>query len=232
MSRLSHLKKFYTLMKALERNIGSKRKLGNTHGRMYWPQQGVYFFFEKGESRKRSGNGERVVRVGTHALNPRENTTLWRRIRSHRGTMAQPGTAQRNSVFRKWAGNSLCRTHFVDDCPPWPQLRHELSHEEQMDVESWINDHMLPMNHLFLPVDDREDRAYIERKAIGLLSEYGEDKKIDPAPRRWLGRYCDSERVRKSGLWQSDYVDDLYDSRDSNFLNVFSDYVDEADDHP
>ena len=35
---------------------------------MKWPARGVYFFREAGESRSDTGEGLRVVRVGTHAL--------------------------------------------------------------------------------------------------------------------------------------------------------------------
>ncbi len=45
-------------------------------GRMRWPQRGVYFFFEDGETRSGSGSRHRVVRVGTHALVSGSRATL------------------------------------------------------------------------------------------------------------------------------------------------------------
>jgi hypothetical protein len=43
---------------------------------MAWPERGVYFFFEQGETRSKSHIAERVVRVGTHALTTSSQTTL------------------------------------------------------------------------------------------------------------------------------------------------------------
>ena len=81
MGRRSDLGRFYRLMKMLELNIDGRRVLGECDGNMNWPERGVYFFFEDGEKRTGSGNGDRIVRVGSHALNAGENTTLWNRLR-------------------------------------------------------------------------------------------------------------------------------------------------------
>jgi hypothetical protein len=43
-----------------------------------------------------------------------------------------------------------------------------------------------------------------------LLSNYGK-KPLDPASPGWLGRHCNRERVRGSGLWNSNHVDEPYD---------------------
>ena len=66
--RLEHIKHFYKILDLLEEKVGGKRLLAECDGRMDWPKRGVYFFFEPGESRSTSGEGPRVVRVGTHAL--------------------------------------------------------------------------------------------------------------------------------------------------------------------
>jgi hypothetical protein len=50
----------------------------------------------------------------------------------------------------------------------------------------------------------------IERNAIALLSNYGKAV-IDPPSPDWLGRHCDRERVRISGLWNNNHVDEAYD---------------------
>ena len=68
------------------------------------------------------------------------------------------------------------------------------------------------------------DRRYIEKNAIKLLSEYRKNP-IDPPSRRWLGRHSCSERIRCSGLWNSDHVSNGYDPE---FLDWLEEYVDEA----
>jgi hypothetical protein len=55
---------------------------------MKWPARGVYFFREAGESRSDTGEGLRVVRVGTHALKAGGSTTLWSPLSTHRGRCA------------------------------------------------------------------------------------------------------------------------------------------------
>ena len=65
--RRADLDRFYALLAELEGLRGGKRLLAECHGRMGWPQRGVYFFFEDGELRD-DGVTPRVVRVGTHAL--------------------------------------------------------------------------------------------------------------------------------------------------------------------
>ena len=68
---------------------------------------------------------------------------------------------------------------------------------------------------LWLSVDDdpgpQSLRGFIERNAIALLSNYGKPP-IDPPSDSWLGGYCSREKVRTSGLWNSNHVDESYDS--------------------
>jgi hypothetical protein len=91
MSPRADLVRFYEILTALEAEVGAKRWLAECDGRMTWPQRGVYFFFEPGESRSDTGDGMRVVRVGTHALRPGARTTLWGRLSQHRGTKKTGG---------------------------------------------------------------------------------------------------------------------------------------------
>lgn len=66
--RVKHLCRFYEALSLLERRIGGRHQISDCSGRMRWPERGVYFFFEPGETRRDSGEGPRVVRIGTHAL--------------------------------------------------------------------------------------------------------------------------------------------------------------------
>ena len=72
------------------------------------------------------------------------------------------------------------------------------------------------MPFLWLNIDDEAGpasrRGYIERNAIALLSNYAKPP-LDPPSPTWLGRHSDRERVRASGLWNSNHVDEPYDPR-------------------
>jgi hypothetical protein len=53
-------------------------------------------------------------------------------------------------------------------------------------------------------------RGYIERNSIALLSSYNKAP-LDPPSITWLGRHSDRERVRKSGLWNQNHVEEACD---------------------
>jgi hypothetical protein len=79
------------------------------------------------------------------------------------------------------------------------------------------------MPFLWLAVEDapgRESlRGYIERNSIALLSNLGKPP-LDAASGTWRGHACDrgKARVRDSGLWNQNHVDEEYDPK---FLSVF-----------
>jgi len=66
--RQQHLVRFYSVLANLEKIIGGARTLADCRGRKVWPARGTYFFREAGENRSDTGEGARIVRVGTHAL--------------------------------------------------------------------------------------------------------------------------------------------------------------------
>ena len=107
MSKISCLDRFYDLLDELEEKVGGRRRLGDCHGKMDWPERGVYFFFEPGEMRSVKISCSRVVRIGTHALKTGSSTALWKRISQHRGTKSSGGGNHRGSVFRKLAGDAI-----------------------------------------------------------------------------------------------------------------------------
>ena len=92
-------------------------------------------------------------------------------------------------------------------------------------MEAAVSDHIRRMFVLWLAIDDlagaRSDRGTIERNAIGLLSNYGRPA-IDKPSAGWLGLHCDRERVRRSGLWNNNHVDDAYDA---TFLDLMERYA-------
>ena len=97
--------RFYGLLDALAAKHGGPRSLGDATGQMTWPRRGMYFFFEPGETRSGSGAGSRVVRIGTHALRPGSQSSLWGRLFQHRGSPS--GGNHRGSVFRLLVGLAL-----------------------------------------------------------------------------------------------------------------------------
>jgi hypothetical protein len=70
------------------------------------------------------------------------------------------------------------------------------------------------MPFLWLGVNDEPSpesmRAFLEKNSIALLSNAtaGGAGALDPPSEGWLGRWCPSEAVRRSGLWNQRHVDD------------------------
>jgi hypothetical protein len=107
-SRTVDTDRFYSPLATLTEKVGRPR-LRDCTAADRWPSDGVYFFFEDGETRT-DARTPRVVRVGTHALTEQSRTTLWARLRQHRGTLAgqNPGGGDhRGSIFRMHVGTAL-----------------------------------------------------------------------------------------------------------------------------
>lgn len=157
---------------------------------------GLYFFYERGEFSPHGPEG-RIVRIGNH---PRSNDALVARLRHHY-------TGNKNSsVFRKLLGSALMRK--ADPANPC------LSHWEKQDmltcdrcrsVESDVSK-LLRANFYFrcIEVNDIDSRNMLEKKLIATISLC----RICIPSEQWLGIHTYSEKVRNSGLWNSNYVFD------------------------
>jgi hypothetical protein len=182
---------------------------------MDWPARGVYFFREEGEVRTDTGSGPRVVRVNTHALKDGSGTKLWTRLAQHRGQASGNGN-HRGSIFRLIVGVALIRRNTLP-FPTWGEgnsAKGEVRHGEEA-LERMVSEVIGRMSFLWLPVGDEpgpnSQRGYIERNAIALLSNYNKEP-IDLPSRDWLGHLSDRARVRNSGLWNQNHVEEICDS--------------------
>lgn len=226
MSRLDDLVRFYLLLDRLEHKVGGPQQLSACTGRMVWPKRGVYFFFEDGECRQESGQGPRVVRVGTHALTEGSKSTLWGRLSQHRGHASNGSGNHRGSIFRLLVGSSLKASQGIDEPSSWglgsdpgqaaAQLgwsREEVKADE-FALESAVSQIIGRMPFLWLDIDDPPSRdslrGRIERNAIALLSNLNKSA-FDAASPGWLGYHSDRAKVRQSGLWNNNHVDEHYD---------------------
>ncbi|UPV74304.1 hypothetical protein M0R89_17425 [Halorussus limi] len=234
MTRRTDLDRFYGLLHELRERVGGYRYLANSTGRMDWPDRGVYFFFAREVSRT-DDDQPRVARVGTHAVSEGSGTTLWDRLRGHRGTFSgghEDGGNHRGSVFRLRVGEALIdREGLADEYPYWGEgssAPKDGLRDEEYDMEKRVSFYVRGMPLLWVDVDDEpgpdSDRAYIERNAIALLSNYRRES-LDPRDTRWLGTSSSSPEIRQSGLWNVDHVEEDYDPA---FLDVFEEYVAET----
>jgi len=230
MTRRQDLDRFYALLDDLEATVGGKRRLGNCDGRMNWPDRGVYFFFHPDETREASDQ-LRVTRIGTHAVSEGSSTSLWDRLRTHRG--AQRGTYEgggnhRGSVFRKRVGEArIERDGLEEQYPEWgvgSSAGRELRLEE-LDMEQRVSDYIRDLPFLWVDIDDEpspeSDRAYVERNAIALVSNLGKES-IDPRREKWLGHHSPVTDIEQSGLWNINHVAEDYQLE---FLEALKNYI-------
>jgi 5'-3' exonuclease len=219
------LEEFYEILTTLASDTGGLQSLATADQRA-WPERGVYFFFEPGENRLCSTR-PRVVRVGTHAVSANSKATLWNRLRTHRG-VAEGGGNHRSSIFRSHVGAAIIRRDSrIDEFPDWGDQSAGTSDNKglESELENLVSATLSRMQVLCIQVPDspgsRSDRAYIERNAIALLSKVA--SRVDAPSDTWLGRSSAHPSIRKSGLWNVNYVDEP--GWDPQFLEVFDYYA-------
>ena len=200
---------FYRLLAELAGRTGGPQLLrdcqpGNC------PRAGAYFFFEDHEVR--GDDSSRVVRVGTHALIATATSTLWGRLRQHRGHRAgrNPGSGNhRASVFRRHVGAALIQR---DGKPPgllasWLDRHgpHPGWADDETKTEIAVSQHIGAMPVLWLAVPDPSTRGYVERNSIALTSVLSAGQ--DPPSPGWLGHHAIPDEIRQSGLWNVELVE-------------------------
>lgn len=225
MQRQVDLDRFYALLNELEKRIGGRRRLGDCDGRMDWSARGVYFFFEDGEMRDSAANCPRVVRVGTHALTVGSKTSLWNRISQHRGSLSPRGGNHRGSIFRLLVGEAMYRRDpslLIESWGRGSSASRDIKDRERA-LEERVSEYLGAMTLIFLSIPDDPSpesmRGVIERNSIALLSSY-----TNPAPdqssKTWLGNFSGRENVRRSGLWNNNHVEESYEKRFLNLLEL------------
>lgn len=234
--REDSIKRLYVLLRNLKERIGEYNYLSTSTGNMNWPKRGVYFFFEQGEYRSKKDE-LRVVRVGTHAINQNSKSTLWGRLREHRGTFSGRyigGGNHRGSVFRLHIGAAILRKNsWENDYPAWGHGQTAPTHIKlkEYTIEKMVSEKIGQMPFLWLKVDDAPGRnsirSYLERNAIALLSNFMLESPsiIDPPSRLWLGNWAKNDYISGSGLWNVDFVTVRY--VDESFIDILELKIDE-----
>ena len=86
--------------------------------------------------------------------------------------------------------------------------------EQERELELRVSAIIRAMQFLWIDIDEEPGagslRGYIERNAIGLVSNY-EKPAFDTASADWLGRFCNRDRVCASGLWNWRHVTKGYE---------------------
>jgi hypothetical protein len=206
------LEEFYAILDVLRALPGQGQTLGSCSGKSLWPKRGVYFFLEPGELRQ-GCQAPRVVRVGTHAVGKGAKSTLWGRLRAHRG-LKNGGGNHRGSIFRLHVGAAILARD-KSQLTTWgiDSSASALIQAGETDLERRVSAHLGTLSVLWVDVPDEPGpasaRAFIERNAIALLSN--RRRPFDHPSPSWLGRSSTRAAIRESGLWNLDFVDGTCD---------------------
>jgi len=163
-------------------------------------RDGLYFFYEDGERSEHAADG-RVVRVGNH---PNKQGGLVSRLRAHY-------TGNKNSsVFRKFLGGALLRSRDPNSpcLAPSPGKGHwehqnDKACERCRPLEEELS-HLLRSSLRFRCVEvvDQAERNDLEKVLIATIAACP----VCGPSATWLGRHAYSDKVRSSGLWNSQDV--------------------------
>jgi hypothetical protein len=222
------LNEFYRIIRKLYIGQDGGRRLGDTNGKMPWPERGVYFFMEDGEQLTSSRYlplKSRVTRVGTHAVSKGSKTTLWDRLSTHRGVNSGSGS-HRSSIFRLHLGAALQANGQHPTVPSWGvgQVADRSIRDAETSLETNVSRCIGSMRILWLDIGDEaspsSDRSFIERNVIGLLSRSNILRPSKSAT--WLGSSSTNYRIALGGLWNLNY---LFEVPHPKTLDVLSEYV-------
>lgn len=225
MSRIDDVRALYDRIGDLRIVLGGSQTLAAVRSWASLPQRGLYLFFEPGEIRTNSGDGPRLVRIGTHGLNSGSASTLVGRLKQHRGASAGGGN-HRGSIFRLLVGQAMLARGDLTECPSWGVksdagkaaaalgLDRQAMSAMEVEVEQRVSQYIGAMPFLWLGVDDEPGpdslRSVIERNIIALLSNFHRSP-VDPPSPDWLGSRSDRPLVRGSGLWNQRHVQEEHD---------------------
>jgi hypothetical protein len=226
-SRRDDVERFYAIIATLRERCQGFRYLKECTRKLGWPERGIYFFCEDGEFREHRST-LRVVRVGTHAVSVNSRTTLWSRLHAHKGASTGGGN-HRGSIFRKRIGEALLHvTSYSPEIGASWGIGNSASRSTriaELALERDVSAVIGTMPFLWLEVSDSPGaasyRAYLERNCIAILSNLGKEP-IDKPSERWLGLHSSQATIRKSGLWNTNHVDDGYTP---TFLDVLERFV-------
>jgi len=184
---------------------------------------GLYFFYEKGESSLHAPDG-RIVRIGNH---PRAQDRLRTRLGDH--LRSGPG-AKNGSVFRRYLGGALLRRRDPTSAclRPGPGLGHWERQDAKAcgmcaDVEAEVQAYMTE-NLYFrcVRIDDLLERNRFEAFLIAAVAAC----QLCGPSRHWLGLHAYPQTVRASGLWNVQHVDGP--SVTTRELDQFAELVDSS----
>lgn len=164
-------------------------------------KNGVYILFEKNEF---GHNGDRIVRIGSHT----GNDNLVKRLEEHFLKENKD-----RSIFRKNIGRALLNKNSDSYLDMWdidltskkarteyqPFIKRDYQELIEKQVSDYIRDNF---TFSVIEVLDKDERISLEKRLIEIVSSCNECYPSN----NWLGKSSPVDKIRLSGLWQTQYV--------------------------
>ncbi len=164
-------------------------------------KNGVYILFEKNEF---GHNGDRIVRIGSHT----GNDNLVKRLEEHFLKENKD-----RSIFRKNIGRALLNKNSDSYLDMWdidltskkarteyqPFIKRDYQELIEKQVSDYIRDNF---TFSVIEVLDKDERISLEKRLIEIVSSCNECYPSN----NWLGKSSPVDKIRISGLWQTQYV--------------------------
>ena len=164
-------------------------------------KNGVYILFEKDEV---GHGGDRIVRVGSHT----GNDNLIKRLEEHFYKENKD-----RSIFRKNIGRALLNKKNDTYLDVWDidftksevkkKYGELLDKEYQENIEQEVSKYIIDkFTFSVIEVIDKNERLSTEKSIINIVSACSECNDSN----NWLGRFSTIEKIKKSGLWQTQHI--------------------------
>lgn len=179
------------------------------------PDDGIYFFYEKGEVWGHGGGEPKIVRIGSC-----RNGNFKSRISEHYLWKKEKMNFSRNqaapkdrSIFRKNIGRALLGKSKSDYLKIWnidftkKEARSLQSNHRNIRIEKTTEktiSKMLRKNYSFKCIEIKNQMGGngLESRLIGTVAKC----RLCKSSKRWLGQFSSEERISKSGLWQVQHL--------------------------
>ena len=177
------------------------------------PDNGIYFFYEKGEFWGHGDKKLRIVRVGTHKGNNfksriSEHFLINESKMNFKSNRPKPSD---RSIFRKNIGRALLNKSNDPYLPIWEidfttvKKREELGDLRDIEKEKLIEEEVTKNLRekfwfRFIIIDDEKQRIGSEGLESLIIGTLAKCQKCKPSP-GWLGNFSPKSQIRSSGLW-------------------------------
>lgn len=198
------------------------------------PNNGIYFFYEKGEVWGHGGDRARIVRIGTHNDGNFRSRILYDHydMRQRRNSITNETIAPKDrSIFRKNIGRALLRRrndNYLDtwECDNTSNSKRMINAcrrrpEIEMLIENEISGILeRQFSFRFVELEGQSARVGkegLESKLIGTVSNCSMCK----ASRNWLGKDSPIKKIREGKLWLVQHLNSraLNDMEKETFSN-------------